>query len=256
MSLEDSAAWQRITDVEPLDDAARAAAFFGSVTTDIAPAIDHLIEVRAAEATASADEWLIRLFDVIFATAVLIAVSPALLLLIIALQIDSPGPIFFVQQRVGRDGALFPCIKLRTMVVDARERLRDLLESSPVARAQWEAEHKLKNDPRVTKLGRFARLFSLDELPQLVNILAGHMSVVGPRPIVDEEVWRYGSYFADYCSVRPGLTGLWQVSGRNNTTYEKRVLLDSQYARQKSLRFDVGILLRTFAVVIFARGAY
>jgi lipopolysaccharide/colanic/teichoic acid biosynthesis glycosyltransferase len=255
MSLDDSAVL-RSYDLYAVDESISHGAFFGSDVDDLVSSDNAFIENEARREAASADEWLTRAFDVVFATVMLVAVAPALLLLIIALQIDNPGPIFFVQQRVGLDGALFPCIKLRTMVVDARERLERLLESSPEARAQWEAEHKLKNDPRVTRLGRFARLFSLDELPQLANILVGHMSVVGPRPIVEDEIWRYGPFFADYCSVRPGLTGLWQVSGRNNTTYERRVMLDCEYAHRKSLRFDLDIIVRTFAVVIFARGAY
>jgi undecaprenyl-phosphate galactose phosphotransferase len=255
MSLDDSAVL-RAFDSSLADESTSAAAFFGSSTFDFVSEQVAYTENQDHAAARAADEWLTRAFDVLFAAVVLIAVAPALLLLIVALQIDNPGPVFFVQRRVGRNGILFPCVKLRTMVVDARERLDALLESSPDARAQWEAEHKLKSDPRVTKLGRFARLFSLDELPQLVNILAGQMSVVGPRPIVEEEIWRYGPFFADYCSVRPGLTGLWQVSGRNNVTYERRVMLDCEYARRKSLRFDFEIIMRTFAVVAFARGAY
>jgi lipopolysaccharide/colanic/teichoic acid biosynthesis glycosyltransferase len=255
MSLEEGALLLRAGDVSSAHDSS-SSAFFGSA------ALDDLSNETFARAgldnddSRPAEEALIRLFDILFAAVVLIAVAPALLLLIIALQIDSPGPIFFVQERVGRRGELFRCLKLRTMVVDARERLQNLLETSPEARAEWERDHKLKDDPRVTRLGRFARVFSLDELPQLANILAGHMSIVGPRPIVEEEIWRYGPYFADYCSVRPGLTGLWQVSGRNNTTYEERVMLDSQYARQKSLAVDFGIICRTFAVVARAHGAY
>lgn len=197
-----------------------------------------------------------RIFDVLFSALVLVAVAPFLLLLILALQIDNPGPIFFVQRRVGRNGALFPCLKLRTMVTDAKERLEKLLSESPEAHAEWIANHKLRNDPRVTRLGRFARQFSLDELPQLANILAGHMSVVGPRPIVEAEIWRYGHAFEDYCSVRPGLTGLWQVSGRNDTSYDERVRLDRHYARSKCLTLDLRIIARTFSVVLDARGAY
>lgn len=197
-----------------------------------------------------------RAFDIVFALTVLIVIVPALLLLIVVLQIDNRGPIFFVQQRVGRNGVYFPCFKLRTMVVDAAERLEALWRVSPEARIEWERDHKLRNDPRITRLGRFARKYSLDELPQLVNILLGHMSVVGPRPIVEAEIWRYGVSFADYCSVRPGLTGLWQISGRSNTTYDERVALDRHYAHRKSLAFDLQIILRTLPVVLGARGAH
>ena len=255
MSLEEGALLLRGGDLSPAHESAGNSVFFGSVDFDEISTEDSR-ETPSDDVGRRANETLSRVFDLVFAAVVLVAVAPALLLLIIALQIDSPGPIFFVQQRVGRNGRLFPCVKLRTMVIDARERLQMLLESSPEARAEWERDHKLKDDPRVTRLGRFARVFSLDELPQLANIIAGHMSVVGPRPIVEEEIWRYGPYFADYCSVRPGLTGLWQVSGRNNTTYEERVMLDSQYARQKSLAFDLRIIWRTFVVVALAHGAY
>jgi len=202
------------------------------------------------------DARWIRLFDIMFALAVLAAVAPALLLLILLLKIDSPGPIFFVQRRVGRNGKFFPCIKLRTMVVDAKARLEALLAASPEARLEWERDHKLRDDPRITTLGRFVRKFSLDELPQLMNILLGHMSVVGPRPIVEDEIWRYGTHFADYCSVRPGLTGLWQISGRNHTTYEKRVALDRHYVRNQSLAYNFSIIMRSVPVVLGARGAY
>lgn len=198
----------------------------------------------------------VRLFDIMFALAVLVSVAPALLLLIIVLKIDTPGPIFFIQQRVGRNGKFFPCFKLRTMVADAAERLEALLASSEEARIEWERDHKLKDDPRITALGRFVRKSSLDELPQLVNILIGHMSVVGPRPIVEAEIWRYGTYFVDYCSVRPGLTGLWQVSGRNHTTYDQRVALDRHYVLNKSLVFNLKIIARSIPVVLRARGAY
>jgi exopolysaccharide production protein ExoY len=197
-----------------------------------------------------------RLFDIVVAFTLLVLVAPFLPLLILLLKIDSPGPIFFVQQRVGRDGVLFPCIKLRTMVADARARLETLLAESPSARAEWERDHKLRNDPRTTAIGKVVRKFSLDELPQLVNILLGHMSIVGPRPIVESEIGRYGIHFADYCSVRPGLTGLWQVNGRNDTTYDERVQFDRDYARNKSFAFDLKIIARSIPVVMGARGAY
>jgi exopolysaccharide production protein ExoY len=254
MSLDEGACLLRTVDAA---ETCEVGAFFGSGPNDLCEMAYPAARATLGHRTeAVLDDPLNRVFDALFALVLLIAVAPALLVLIVVLQIDSPGPIFFVQRRVGRFGILFPCIKLRTMVVDARERLEALLASSPEARSEWEADHKLRDDPRVTKFGRFARLYSLDELPQLVNILAGHMSIVGPRPIVQEEIWRYGSHFADYCSVRPGLTGLWQVSGRNNTTYEQRVMLDAHYARRKSLRLDFTIISRTFAVVAGARGAY
>lgn len=209
----------------------------------------------AKQQPTSGAERLMRAFDFLFALVVLIAAAPAILLLVLMLQIDSPGAVFFVQQRIGRNGVMFPCLKLRTMVENAAERLEDVLSKSAEARAEWNKDHKLRNDPRVTRIGRFARLFSLDELPQLVNVIMGHMSIVGPRPIVEAEIWRYGPAFADYCSVRPGLTGLWQISGRNDVTYEERVRLDRHYARNRSMMFDLQIIARTFSAVLAARGA-
>jgi exopolysaccharide production protein ExoY len=197
-----------------------------------------------------------RAFDVVFALALLIVTAPFLLLLLIALQLESPGQPFFVQARVGRGGRLFPCIKLRTMCKDADAVLAQLLATCPKAREEWEADHKLKDDPRTGRLGAIARKLSFDELPQLVNILLGHMSIVGPRPIVQAEITRYGPFFADYSAVRPGLTGLWQVSGRNDVTYGERVQLDREYVRRASFAFDLKIVLQTVPAVLGARGSY
>lgn len=256
MSLEDCALLSTSEDVSSIDYANGRSAFFHAGGDTFIPGKAYRgSDVQWSPKVATSD-GLIRTFDIIFSLAVMIAVAPVFLLLVLLLQIDSRGPVFFVQQRVGRNGILFPCFKLRTMLVDSAERLEQLLKESPEARAEWDADHKLKNDPRVTKLGRVARLFSLDELPQLANILLGHMSVVGPRPIVEAEIWRYGSAFADYCLVRPGLTGLWQVSGRNDVSYDERVRLDREYARSKCLRLDLEIIARTFNVVLGARGAY
>lgn len=162
----------------------------------------------------------------------------------------------FVQRRVGRDGKLFPCLKFRTMVVNSQEVLSALLETSCEARAEWERDQKLRCDPRITPIGAILRKSSLDELPQLFNILAGHMGVVGPRPIVEAEIRRYGHRFEAYCSVRPGLTGLWQVSGRNEVSYDIRVRLDALYALRKSVLYDFGICMRTIPAVLGSRGVY
>lgn len=197
-----------------------------------------------------------RGFDILFAVAFLVVAFPFLVLVAIALQIDSPGKLFFVQNRVGRNGRMFRCIKFRTMHEDAEALLAALLENSPEARAEWEADHKLRDDPRVSRLGRIVRKLSLDELPQLINILIGEMSVVGPRPIVQGEVPKYGRFIADYCAVKPGLTGLWQVSGRNDISYAERVQLDRDYSLRASFLFDMGIVLRTVPAVVFARGSY
>jgi len=189
--------------------------------------------------------------------AVLLGLAlPLLLVVALALRLESPGPVLFVQRRVGRDGQPFACIKLRTMHADAERRLLDLLAACPHARREWTADQKLRDDPRVSRLGRLVRKLSLDELPQLANVLAGQMSLVGPRPIIQAEIPRYGPFFADYCAVKPGLTGLWQVSGRNDVTYAERVQLDRHYVRHASLLLDLRIALRTVPAVLRACGSY
>lgn len=197
---------------------------------------------------------LSRTVDILGALAILAVAFPFLVVLAILLKIDSPGQLFFIQQRIGRGGRVFPCIKFRTMCKDADIALQRHLASSTEARLEWARDHKLRNDPRITRMGSMVRKLSLDEFPQLINVLRGEMSLVGPRPIVRSEVPRYGRYFDEYCKVRPGLTGLWQVSGRNNVSYRRRVSIDCYYVRNKSLAFDMTILLRTVPVMIFAKG--
>ncbi len=180
----------------------------------------------------------------------------ALIILVFLIKLDSPGPVFFRQIRIGRLGRKFAVYKFRTMVQNADQVLQDYLDKSPELKVEWLATHKLKQDPRVTRLGSLLRTWSLDELPQLWNVIIGDMSLVGPRPIVDAEVEKYGKCFELYIQVRPGLTGLWQVSGRNNTTYERRVELDEYYVRNRSLKLDLQILLKTVLVVLKKDGAY
>jgi len=180
----------------------------------------------------------------------------AFLLLILAIKLDSKGPVFYRQTRIGRYGRKFYVYKFRTMVENADQILQTYLANSPELRAEWLATHKLKQDPRVTRIGTTLRKLSLDELPQLWNIIIGDMSLVGPRPIVDAEVEKYGKCFDLYIQVRPGLTGLWQVSGRNDTTYEQRVELDEYYILNRSLQLDLQILLKTVFVVLRKDGAY
>jgi exopolysaccharide production protein ExoY len=203
-----------------------------------------------------AQSFLTRICDVTTATLVLFAALPALVLLAVVLQIDSPGPLFFVQQRIGRGGKTFPCLKFRTMCVDADRMLARHLDECSEARGEWARDFKLRSDPRITRLGGIVRKFSLDEFPQLLNIIVGHMSVVGPRPIVHGEIERYGRFFPHYCAVRPGLTGLWQISGRNDTTYSQRVALDCRYVATKTLLGDVAIAFKTVPVVLNAKGSY
>jgi lipopolysaccharide/colanic/teichoic acid biosynthesis glycosyltransferase len=199
-----------------------------------------------------------RTGDVLFSLGMLLLGSPVFLLLAALVKVSSPGPVFYVQPRVGRGYRHFGCIKFRTMRPDADRVLASVLEKSPEMRAEFERDFKLREDPRITPIGRFLRRSSLDELPQFLNVLRGEMSVVGPRPIVDKEIDRYGPFMDEVLAVRPGLTGLWQVSGRNNLSYPKRVRLDVAYARGRSFLLDFAIILRTFGVLLLPmdRGAY
>jgi exopolysaccharide production protein ExoY len=191
-----------------------------------------------------------RTLDVVVATLLLILVLPLMGLCALAVLGTSRGPILFRHPRIGRQGELFSCLKFRTMVQDADTAIEQVLAKSTETRQEWAALHKLKRDPRVTPGGAFLRRYCLDELPQLFNVLAGEMSIVGPRPIEAAEVERYGVNFAAYCSVKPGLTGLWQVSGRHLLSYSERVELDAQYARSKTLSLDLLILWRTVPIVL------
>ncbi|RCW79647.1 sugar transferase [Paracoccus lutimaris] len=194
-----------------------------------------------------------RMLDIVGALVLLLVFSP-LILVISLLMLSQRGPVMFGHQRVGQGGTAFACRKFRTMVPDAEARLQELLERDPEARRQWQADHKLDNDPRITPVGHFLRRSSLDELPQLVNVLRGEMSLVGPRPVTRAELQRYGVDSASYLALRPGLTGKWQVSGRNDISYASRVALDSTYAREFSARGDLAILLQTVRVVLGATG--
>lgn len=180
----------------------------------------------------------------------------ALTLLGLLIRLDSPGSVFYAHRRIGLAARDFKAWKFRSMVKDADQLLKKYLQAHPELQAEWERDQKLKNDPRVTGVGRFLRKTSLDELPQLWNVLRGEMSLVGPRPIVEEEIKRYGPLFTLYTKVRPGLTGLWQVSGRNDTTYAERVAMDAYYVRNWSPWLDLYILARTVWVVLFGKGAY
>ncbi len=196
--------------------------------------------------------------DIVFSLLVLSLGSPLFLLLAVLVKLSSRGSVFYRQRRIGRGYKGFGCLKFRTMRRDADRVLASMLEADPKLRAEFERDHKLKRDPRITPLGKFLRRSSLDELPQFINVLRGEMSVVGPRPIVWDELRRYGRNMDEVLSVRPGLTGLWQVSGRNNLTYRTRVRLDLTYVRQRSFWLDLGIVLRTIGVVLLPmdRGAY
>ncbi len=204
------------------------------------------------------DRTIKRTADIIFSAFVLICGAPFFLLIAVLVKLSSQGPVFYLQQRVGRNYIYFRCIKFRTMHSEADSMLEKLLERDISLKSEFEKDFKLRNDPRITPIGRFLRLSSLDELPQFFNVLRGHMSIVGPRPIVQDELKRYGVHMKEVASVRPGITGLWQVSGRNNLTYKRRVILDLLYVRKRNFLIDLKIILRTFGVLIFPRdrGAY
>jgi Undecaprenyl-phosphate galactose phosphotransferase WbaP len=185
-----------------------------------------------------------------------IILLPVLCYLAVAVQMSSRGPVFYGHTRIGRNGRRFKAWKFRTMFQDSHLVLEQYLEANPDAQEEWDRDHKLRFDPRITRIGRFLRKTSLDELPQLWNVIRGDMSLVGPRPIVDAEVAKYGAYYGFYTMVKPGITGLWQVSGRNNTTYDERVQLDAYYVRNWSPWMDMVLLLKTIRIVLFAKGAY
>jgi exopolysaccharide production protein ExoY len=190
------------------------------------------------------------------ALLMLVLLAPAMALIALIVWYQDRGPMLFGHYRIGRNGRPFRCYKFRTMVCDSERVLRELLAADPEARAEWERDQKLRNDPRVTPIGAFLRRTSLDELPQLYNIWRGEMAFVGPRPIVAKELDRYGPWKRHYLSVRPGMTGLWQVSGRNDTTYDERVALDRDYVEQHSWVLDTLIVARTLRVIASRRGAH
>jgi len=189
------------------------------------------------------------------ALVLLVLLAPLMLVIAMLIARRDGMPVLFAHYRVGRNGKLFRCMKFRSMLRNSEQVLADLLRDDPQARAEWARDQKLTDDPRITPIGHFLRRSSLDELPQLLNVLRGEMSLVGPRPITVAELTRYGSVRWDYLSVPPGLTGLWQVSGRNNTTYEERVAFDREYVHRRSPWLDLKILLKTVKVVVARDGA-
>lgn len=201
------------------------------------------------------DDSLKRVFDVAVALVAIVLFAPLMIILAIAIRLQDGHRAIFFQVRFGQHGETFHCYKLRTMVPDAQARLEYLLATDPQAREEWARSQKLDNDPRITPLGHFLRKTSLDELPQLFNVIIGDMSLVGPRPIVRNEISRYAENFEHYSSVRPGITGLWQVKGRSDTSYADRVALDVEYAKTRSFWGDVKILFLTVPAVFSSRGA-
>lgn len=197
-----------------------------------------------------------RALDIALSILLLPIALPLLAFIYCLIKIDSNGPVLFKSERVGKDGKIFNIYKVRTMVVNAEEKLTELLKSDPHLKREWEIDHKLRNDPRVTRIGKFIRTLSLDELPQLWNVIKGEMSFVGPRPIVEAEVPKYGNHFRIYKSVKPGITGLWQVSGRNDISYEARVNFDRHYVEKMSFAQDLLIIGKTIPVALSKKGAY
>jgi lipopolysaccharide/colanic/teichoic acid biosynthesis glycosyltransferase len=203
-----------------------------------------------------AHETLVLRLNQAAAMLLLLALSPLLVLVAFLIWRRDSAPVLFAHYRVGVNGKLFRCMKFRTMLRDSEQVLSDLLAKDPQARAEWERDQKLSSDPRITGIGHFLRRSSLDELPQLINVLRGEMSLVGPRPITVGELTRYGKVRWHYLSVRPGITGLWQVSGRNDVSYRRRVALDVAYARSRSMGLNMRIICMTVPSVVMARGSY
>jgi Undecaprenyl-phosphate galactose phosphotransferase WbaP len=197
-----------------------------------------------------------RCMDLVASLVGSLLLLPLLFYLAVAVKVSSRGPIVYAHERIGLNGRRFKAWKFRSMFLNADALLEHYLEEHPELREEWDRDHKLKFDPRITRIGRFLRKTSLDELPQLWNVIRGDMSLVGPRPIVDAEIVKYGPYYGLYTMVKPGITGLWQVSGRNNTTYDERVQFDAYYVRNWSPWLDLYLLLRTIRIVLFAKGAY
>jgi exopolysaccharide production protein ExoY len=194
--------------------------------------------------------WTKRALDIVIAAAAIVLLAPLMLAVSLLIYATMGRPIFFPQRRIGYQGRSFACLKFRTMVQDAEAALRLHVESNPAAAHEWRKKQKLRHDPRVTPVGRILRLSSIDELPQLACVLLGHMSCVGPRPVVETEINRYGEYWKEYVKARPGVTGLWQVSGRNRLSYQRRVALDRYYVRKWSVWRDLWILIKTIPAVL------
>ncbi|HEY0124219.1 MAG TPA: sugar transferase [Rhizobium sp.] len=216
-------------------------AFFSAAESDVFPPTGGILK---------------RAFDVTTALLALILISPLFLMLMLLVKLSDRGPIFYGHRRIGHNGKSFRCMKFRTMVVDGDRVLQAYLQANPRAMDEWRATRKLQNDPRVTLIGAVLRKLSLDELPQLLNIIRGEMSVVGPRPVVEDELERYETSAIYYLQSRPGLTGLWQVSGRNDVSYESRVAFDTHYVKNWSLSSDMMIIAKTIPAVCLSRGSY
>lgn len=198
-----------------------------------------------------------RAFDIAFSLIALISLSPLYLVLVVLVKITSKGPIFYAHPRVGKNFTSFYCYKFRTMFADSEARLQTILQNDPIKKQEWLDTQKLKKDPRITPIGKYLRQFSLDELPQLWNVLKGELSIVGPRPLVEEEIMRHVKDDASILlSIKPGLTCLWQISGRSDLSYTKRIALDLYYIHNRTFFLDLYIIAKTLPAMITSRGAY
>ena len=220
--------------------------------------VDHArLDIAARHSPAEEpDDSIFRAMDVAICMLALLFLLPLMVLVAAAVFLQDGGPVLFSHRRIGRGGRPFYCIKFRSMASGAETRLAAVLASNPAARAEWARDHKLRIDPRVTPLGNFLRRSSLDELPQLLNVLRGEMSIVGPRPIVEAEISRYGRRFRHYCAVKPGITGLWQVNGRNEVNYRSRVAMDCLYVKSQSPWLYMWIVVATIPAVLTRKGSY
>lgn len=226
---------------------------YGDQTGSLAD--DAYVTVEREEAPNGVDLSPKRMFDILVASIALVFVAPLLLLVSGLIRLQDGKKALYSQPRYGYNGETFYCLKLRSMVPNAAERLQATLDSDPAAKLEWERTSKLTNDPRITPVGRFIRATSIDELPQLINIIRGDMSLVGPRPIPLYERTKYGEHFAYYCSVRPGLTGIWQTSGRSNVSYAERVEMDKEYVETRTFLGDIWLMLKTVPAVLLSDGA-
>ena len=217
-----------------------------------------IMQVSRKKRTLKVYKLIKNFCDILFSFLILISFIPLFLIIALLIKLSSRGPIFFLQERIGKNNVPFKCIKFRTMYPEAKDILQNLLNKDEKIKKEFEETHKIKNDPRITTIGKLLRKTSLDELPQFINVLRNEMSIVGPRPIVKAEKKKYGKNLIKVLSIKPGITGLWQVSGRNNLTYKKRVRLDINYVKNYNLLMDIRILIRTFGVILFPldRGAY
>jgi exopolysaccharide production protein ExoY len=215
-----------------------------------------LTSAQTTSANMALGGWLKLSFDVMAALCALIILSPLFVLTALAVKLSSPGPVLFGHTRVGYGGRTFKCWKFRSMVTNGDEVLEKYLAAHPDERDEWISNRKLRNDPRVTRIGAVLRTYSVDELPQVINVLMGEMSLVGPRPVVWDELAMYGPAASIYLQTRPGITGLWQVSGRSDASYDQRVSFDTNYVQNWSLVQDLSIIARTIPAVLSAKGSY